>query len=877
MKKLFISLICIACSFPLLAQEKTSVTTLDSAVININNLIRLYPQEKVYLHTDKPYYITGENIYFRAHLVNSVLHTPVSYSRYVYVDLINPIDSVVQRLKVRPEEGAYFGQLSLSEDMPEGMYKIRAYTNFMRNIGEDYFFTKNIRIGDPNALSFKAETSFSFEKDKRISMTLRFIDIKMQEYLKPKKVTIRLNKEKQMEAKPDKEGAVQITFKLPHDARQRVVYIEMEEGRPYRQYIRIPYPEEDYDVSFFPEGGQLVSGSLCVTAFKAIRSNGLPEEITGEIVDSSGQNLVYFSSLYDGMGSIPLSLRSEEKYYAVCKNKKGVEKRFELPMAKAEAYALKASLTKNKIWITLNQPENRVINDTLYLLAHSGGIVQYADRWDHSKEYLIFNEKEIPSGILHFMLFSSDMKPLSERLVFVKNDDIVSMNVSTNKPSYKAREKVELLAELKNSEGKPLKSSLSVAITDDKEVETDSCINIYEYLLLSSELKGHIECPACYFKEGKRNLIGLDLLMLTNGWRRYDIAEVVKGNYPVLKESLEIGQEIAGLVKGGLLSKPTEGAKVTLFSPSKNYINLTTTDANGRFYFSGFEFPDSTKYLVHATSKRGRATVELYVDKDHFPEPATDWIYHTPENNQNFLDYITKADQKYSYENGMRLINLDEVTVKGNYKKENENRKFAIYGSADNTLTEEQIEQSGFNSVRDMLYRFPGVQVGTDYISIRGASGNPLLMVDNMEMDIDMLDDLNVHDVAQVDLLKSGANLAMFGSRGANGVISIFTKTGKPTFKENLLNVAVHQPLGYHTPVEFYAPRYDTNEQRMKETPDLRSTIYWNPHIQTDSTDGKCLLDFYTADTDNTTYSIIMEGVSQEGKMVRYYGKIKRK
>ena len=65
----------------------------DSLAVRFLNQILVFPQEKIYLHTDKPYYISGERIWFRAHLADAATHIPVSYSRYVYVELINPLDS----------------------------------------------------------------------------------------------------------------------------------------------------------------------------------------------------------------------------------------------------------------------------------------------------------------------------------------------------------------------------------------------------------------------------------------------------------------------------------------------------------------------------------------------------------------------------------------------------------------------------------------------------------------------------------------------------------------------------------------------------------------------------------------------------------------
>ena len=78
-------------------------------------------------------------------------------------------------------------------------------------------------------------------------------------------------------------------------------------------------------------------------------------------------------------------------------------------------------------------------------------------------------------------------------------------------------------------------------------------------------------------------------------------------------------------------------------------------------------------------------------------------------------------------------------------------------------------------------------------------------------------------------------------------------------------------PLGYQLPVEFYSPKYDTQEKIDDSKPDLRTTIYWKPNVMTDN-EGNAKLDFYTAD-DSGTYSVVIEGVSEDGKLIHYQGK----
>ena len=104
-----------------------------------------------------------------------------------------------------------------------------------------------------------------------------------------------------------------------------------------------------------------------------------------------------------------------------------------------------------------------------------------------------------------------------------------------------------------------------------------------------------------------------------------------------------------------------------------------------------------------------------------------------------------------------------------------------------------------------------------------------------------------------------------------NGVIEIHTKRGEP---HNIIppdNIKPVMPLGYQLPVEFYSPNYDTPEKRADLKPDLRTTIYWKPNVLTDS-EGNAKLDFYTAD-DPATYSVIIDGVSDNGKLIHYQGK----
>jgi hypothetical protein len=126
------------------------------------------------------------------------------------------------------------------------------------------------------------------------------------------------------------------------------------------------------------------------------------------------------------------------------------------------------------------------------------------------------------------------------------------------------------------------------------------------------------------------------------------------------------------------------------------------------------------------------------------------------------------------------------------------------------------------------------------------------------ENDIDWIE---VSDVAQLDLVKDPF---AFGNRAQCGVIAIYTKRGIPFPRRETPNIRYIRPLGFQKPVDFYAPKYDSPALNTK--PDLRTTIHWEPSISTDE-EGKASFSFYTADSPST-YSVVIEGVTDDGKIV---------
>ena len=424
----------------------------------------------------------------------------------------------------------------------------------------------------------------------------------------------------------------------------------------------------DYEVSFFPEGGYLTEGVICKVAFKALNRNGTSEIITGEIIDNEGNIITEANTFFAGMGLFTFIPKANVNYFLICKNKSGREKRYKLPGAQ-KIYSITAINRNNRIFVGINKSPGTP-EQPLYLLVHCRGVVLYDALWDHSKRFIPFSNDRLPSGIIQIVLFDGAMNPISERLIYNKNDDQAKLAFSPDKTSYQKRENVITEVYMTDPEGNPLAGHLSVAVTDDSDMETDMLNTIQSTLLLSSEIKGTIESPGYYLQDNVYAAHALDLLMMTNGWRRYDISEVIKGNYMLPDVEFEVMKVISGSVKRPFLGRSSANSEIIVFSSDGDFAQVETDSAG--FFSLYAHYPDSTKFFVQAKNQKGRPNVELILNQETFPA-----LKHAPKslllssfesqmNTQATVDasdFLKKAEQRAQYDEDMRLIQLPEVVV----------------------------------------------------------------------------------------------------------------------------------------------------------------------------------------------------------------------
>jgi hypothetical protein len=861
-----------------------------------------HPQEKVYLHLDKPYYSVGDDIWFKAYVTIGSKHQLSAYSEILNVDLIDDHDSVKRSLKLPLISGLATGDFALPDTMREGNYRIRAYTNWMRNAGDAYFFDKAITIVNGINSTVFTKTTYTYsnqEGKQKVNALINFADISGSPYVGNEvSYQVELNGKRVFKGKgiTDAKGDLNAGFLYsnPNNTASGHITasIKLVNKTIVTQIVPIKAISNKVDVQFFPESGGLLNNINSKIAFKAVGADGLGADIKGNIVDEQNQVVTSFSSTHLGMGVFDLRPASGKTYKAHVTFADGSAGDFSIPKAVDNAYILDIDNSLDddlavKILPGTDISHSNAASGGLMLIAQNGGEIYYAAKSaDDGKTFTaVIPKNKFPSGIVQFTLFSLTGEPLNERLVFIQNPDQLKLSVSANKTKYSPREKVTLNLNAKNKEDKPVIGSFSASVIDLEKVPFDETTeeSILSNILLTSDLKGYIEKPGYYFNNvNAKTRADLDVLMLTQGYRRFEWKQVIDSTYPPIAYQPEKSLEITGHIKtfGG---KPVPFGKITLLTTTGGtFILDTVADEKGKFTFRNLVFKDSIKFVVQARTVKDRKNVDI--ELDNIGTQPTGKGKNAPDVqvniNTGLSQYLQNSKKLFNeqvrYGLGNHTIMLKEVEVKD--KRVNAVKYSANLngpGNADQILTAKDLENMGGGQLSNMLQgRLVGVIFrGEVPYSTRG--GGPMqIIIDGINVEPEFLNSVPPPDVASVEVLRTVSYTAIYGSRGGGGIIVITTKRGDggAVYDRYAPGIVTYAPKGYYKSREFYSPQYDdpkTNTQMQ----DLRSTIYWKPQVITDK-DGNASLSFFNADGKGT-YRVIIEGIDADGNLGRLVYKYK--
>jgi hypothetical protein len=869
-----------------------------------------FPAEKIYLHFDRPSYLQGDTIWFKAYSWFGFDQVPDTVSKVLYVELLNPVGTIEQKRKLLIQNGASQGDFSLGKTITPGKYTLRAYTRWMQNMNTGEPFYQSITINPVNQ-NFQVEcTPFIIKQagNDSLKVSFRFFELNQRGELSSTdnhKINYSLISGGEMlhsgtvQAVNSKEEVFKCSLSSFKGKDSIAIFgLSIKDDRlTFEKQFRIPL-NEPIDIQFFPEGGNMIEGIRSKVAFKAIGTDGLSREVSGVIEDDNEIVITDFKSYNKGMGAFSLKPEGEKKYFAhVVYN----QRLYIIPLPEALksglAISVGSELAENTLPVKIKQTHSDVELQK-YMTGSAYGKIRFAFPFNITDSCLLKIPIDLfPEGVSSLTVLNEGFKPECERLIYADKNQRFKIEVKPDSSSYGTRSRVTLSIKTTSPQGEPVQADLSLAVVDKEQISTDEEItSISAYKLLQSELKGHIENADYYFSgDSIIDHNALDLLMLTQGYRKF----IPAGTNPEgQKFQPERSFDISGDIKLPGKGKRAKNYNyhdigLTLLSASEPmYIELSNPDTLGKFAFHIPLLYGRNNSLLQASSKKGKPFYsDITLDDPPvapqftLPKLTVNKLTTPAVENVRRLQAVKKAEiSKAPWDTSM-LVTLGEVTVTA--KAKNWYRNFEK--DAEKIVDLDSLDPTGkkYQNIYELLVqefgaryqRIAGIQtiLLPSYRSIGPALPffYPIYVINGKTYwngeggflePLGALSSLRVSQIKKVMVLPPMGSIVMSYTSNDFLIKSIYQslvviETYDDTFRGDLTGIKRFTLDGLDAPRVFYTPRYEGPQKKIPVY-DGRATLYWEPSIRTD-TSGRAKIEFFTSDR-QTDLEVIVNGIEIE-------------
>lgn len=885
-------------------------------------------QEKVFVHLNKESYQEDEIMWLKAYRVDAATHSPQLYSGIVYAEIFDPSNKQIARLQLMKESTGFQGSFKIPPGAVSGYYTLTAYTYWMQNYPRAFYFSRRFYVQNPKDMTIRS--SLDFEPDYargKIVGTANFRKENGEPYHNAIFRVVPVNDGVEMGAfvgRANRDGSFR--FELPLDSAVTDARISFDNGEAekYSRNFKVPLFDDRLDVQFMPEGGHLLCGVMQRVAFKVVGADGKSVEAGGTVTDGRGNAVAEISTSHKGMGEFRFKAEAGQSYTAQITAKDGRRASVALPAVAASGIGIAATAGPGMVSCRVFSTAGFDYEGLNFVMQCRGKALMWMPLWGPGA--IDLSSVRLPEGIVHLFIVDDGGKIYSERLVFVNRDQSAVMRVNGVKPSYGRRELVEAEIDL-GGLGAGGYADLSVSVVDTRRSFAVPSDNIASYLLLSSDIKGTVEEPWYYFDtsvDASARASHADLVMMTQGWKRFDVGDIFRRKTPRLDFAVELGQSIAGrIVNKWNGDKKLENPKLTMLAPSLNRVWIIEPDTGGYFQVADVAFPNKTIFLISGMQKENKSgSVEVVIDEHKFkpytPEQYDRGVYFADAkseteqekaaNDQAFNFYDSLAPKFYYDEHGQKvyLMRSAEVTArrKGDFEAE-------MWG--DDLLvraTPEDILDAGiYRSVRDWLKAQQGVEIvddsyfdskygdnNEDAVYINGKRArfivggdeyvNYQLWNDRFDYDIgpEAVDEakpkydppeaaemnpwvwqileMPMSAISRINIIEVVTGLDI--KKRTHYAITVRTKNLSGWYRFDKPSMFEFYPLGYNEPDEFYRPVYGTGDDDPE--PDQRVALHWDPSLRT-GPDGKAKISFYTNDIPSR-YLMTIQGVTSRGQPI---------
>ena len=469
--------IAIACLISLLCQAQNPLNnpaTLEGWAERLDVQSRVLTQEITFVHMDNSCYFQGDTLFYKAYVVRSDNGKPSDMSRVLYAELLDNDGYLVERQVLKLRDGQAAGSFCLSDTLYCGYYELRAYTRWQLNWGvfehehsdrtKYWFFNR------------KMEEEYFRDYDKLYSRVFPV-------YMKP--------------AEPGE---------YAHDMKLR----------PMRRYYRTREEKPKAEIAFFPEGGSWVAGTEQRIAFEARSDEGEHLEGTLVVRNRQGEEVARARTEHRGRGVMTLRGELDERYRAEFTWGQGYRSEARLPKVENDGVALSVGQGGDSLRLHI-RATGIPATDSLGMTILSGGILRHHQPVTSPDIAVPLNL--LPDGVAQVTVYDRQGRVWADRLTFVRHARAPMQPVAFEgvQDGYEPYSQITLNINARQQ------GCISLAVHDKALSEpTNDDGSLLTELLLSSQIKGFVPQPEYYFREDdERHRHHLDLLMMTQGWRRF--------------------------------------------------------------------------------------------------------------------------------------------------------------------------------------------------------------------------------------------------------------------------------------------------------------------------------------------------------------------
>ncbi len=805
--------------------QQTMETEVDSTLVKtitakVSTYKSTHVTEKVYLHFDKPYYAAGDTIYFKAYVTAGENHELSHLSGVLYADLLNEQNKISKSIRMLLTDGVTWGDFALPQNLAAGNYRVRAYTQWMRNDGEAAFFEKIIAVGSVIVPRIP-ESGTSQPKTKTAKPDLKFF---------PEGGSLTAGVRSKIAFKAIGPNGLSVGVKgsvVDQDGKQVNTFSAAHLGMGY--FYLTPWATQRYTAKVsYPDG------TRDSVALPQAKVNNLGLAITDQnraysvTISSSRQwfrenkNKKYTLVVYSGgtPHSYNIQLDNPEINFTVVKSglKTGIATAT-LFSATGEPLCERLFFVQNNDGLKFNIRTDK----NGYSSRTKTGIALIVTKDDCSPaqgyfsvsvtdESIVGVDENSESTIVNNLLLTSDLKGYVEQPNYYFTDinektradlDLVMLT-----HGYRRFEWQKVLNDTQQPSYKPEKGlSISGQVKFNNKPVENGIVKL--------------------FSKGAGGMM-LDTLTDAGGRFVFDNLSFNDTTKFVLQGRTAKGQKDVEVKPDTLISEP-DVLPIHESRPKVDSVMVIYEQQHKRF------LAEQDKYGIN----KHAVMLKEVVIKDK----KVNLFQHSDNlNGPGIADQVLTAD----YLNNTPYSMLgDAVRAKAN----------SIIFTPDHKLISNRTNPKIDNSPPDYM--------------IIIVDGTPMF---NMEaanlINHGILDDYNTSDIESVEILLGAHSSAIYGSIASGGAVIVTTKRARKinSYYKEAPGVITFSANGFHKAREFYSPQYDNPHTNTKMA-DLRSTIYWNPNIITDK-DGKASFSYFNADGKGT-YRVVVEGIDAEGNLGR--------